>query len=181
MRKASAAWMIAALCGLVWAASPAAFQLIVRQARSFRSLNGFPHDSPEVTLDRTANRIQSAKIAQLQLTALAGPKARMMSFQIDTLSNPEIRIPKGIRLTLNVINIDDDMVHDLYITDRPPPYPSKFDAGKIGTPMLRPYQKMRYSGTALVLKATDPGTLYYVCSVPGHARAGMYGKIVITP
>ena len=174
-------WVAGLLCSLAVAATAGAFQLISRHARSYADLTDFPRDSPQVTLDRHANRIQSATVAQLQLTVMAGPKAKMMSFQIDTLSNPEIRIPKDIQLTLNVVNIDDDMVHDLHITDRPPPYPVKFDAGRLGTPVLKPYKGQRFSGAALILKATRPGTLYYVCSVPGHAHAGMYGRIVIMP
>lgn len=174
--------ILTAIVGSVlWAATPGALQLISRQARSYSSETKFPHDSAQVTLDRQANRIEGAKVAQLELTALAGPKANMMSFQIDTLSNPEIRVAKGTKLTLNVVNVDDDMVHDLFITRRAPPYPEKMEAGRVGTVMLRPYKGKSFSGAELVLKATQPGTLYYVCTIPGHAKGGMYGKIVIAP
>lgn len=172
---------VAILGAMLWAATPGALQMISRQARNYRSEKDFPSDSTQVTLDRQVNRIQSETMAPLQLTALAGPKANMMSFQIDRLSNPEIRIPRGTRLTLNVVNIDDDMVHDLFITRRAPPYPRKLEAGTEGTVMLRPYKGQRFSGAVLILKATQPGTLYYVCTIPGHAKAGMFGKIVITP
>lgn len=169
-----------ALAGVALAAAPG-FRLISRQSRTFASETKFPRSSPELVVDRHDNRIQAGAVASLHLLALAGPKADMMSFQIETLKNPEIRLARGTRLTLSVVNVDDDMAHDLYLTDRPPPYPRRFEAGALGTGVLAPYAHGRYQGAELILQPTTPGTYYYVCTVPGHATAGMWGRIVVAP
>ncbi|HXR98732.1 MAG TPA: plastocyanin/azurin family copper-binding protein [Terriglobales bacterium] len=180
--KSAAKWLILPLLMLSLAvASSAGFDLVSKQAKSYASNAAFPVTSPQLRIDRKTNLISIAAVEDVHLTALAGPKAKMMSFQIDELSNPEIRVPKGTRLTLNVINVDDDMPHNLYLTTQAPPYQRAVGTTPIGTGMLKPQKDGHYTGAALILKAAKPGTYYYVCTVTGHARAGMFGKIVVTP
>ncbi|HET9785334.1 MAG TPA: sulfocyanin-like copper-binding protein [Terriglobales bacterium] len=165
-----------------WAAAgPLPFRLISKQSKQYASQANFPMSSPELRPDRQGNRLSTQAKGKYEVLALAGPKGKMMSFQIETLSNPEIRLPAGSELTLDVVNVDDDMVHDLYLTAQAPPYPLSVPATAIGTAVLKPYKGQGYSGSRLVVEATHAGTVYYVCTVPGHAKKGMYGKIVITP
>lgn len=172
-------WALALAVGLAWAAG-AGFQLVTKQAKSFATTGDFPAASSGLTVDRAANRISIATAGEVHLTALAGPKSKMLSFEIDGLTNPEIRVPAGTRLTLSVANVDDDMLHDLYITAQAPPYPRQISGGTIGTAVLRSYKGKSYAGAVLVVQARQPGTSYYVCTISGHARGGMYGKLVVT-
>lgn len=163
------------------AAASLPFTLLAKQEKQYASQANFPATSPELRADRQDNRIGAGTKGSYHLLALAGPKGKMMSFQVGTLSNPEIRIPVGTKLTLDVVNVDDDMVHDLYLTTVAPPYPQAVAATAIGTAVLKPYKGEQYMAAQLVLQAKRAGTVYYVCTVPGHAKRGMYGKIVITP
>ncbi|MGH9394084.1 MAG: plastocyanin/azurin family copper-binding protein [Terriglobales bacterium] len=167
------------LASVALAAAGARFELVSKHARSYGSASQFPVTSPTLRADRAHNTITVASPGDLHLTALAGPKAAMMSFQIDGLTNPTIEIPLGSRLTLDVVNVDDDMAHNLYLSDQAPPYPKNVASPGLGTQVLKPYKGMRYSGAALIVKAAGPGAAYYLCTVPGHAKAGMYGKIVV--
>ena len=166
-----------------WAAAAAnlPFRLISKQNKQYISQANFPMSSPELRPNRQDNSLSTRVKGKYELLALAGPKGKMMSFQIETLTNPEIRLPAGSELTLDVVNVDDDMVHDLYLTTQAPPYPQAVPATAIGTAVLKPYKGQQYSGSRLVIEATHAGTAYYVCTVPGHAKKGMVGKIVVTP
>lgn len=170
--------VVAGIVAAAWAAG-ARFELVSKQPRTYASNNNFPVTSPALRADRQQNRIEVATAGSVHLTALAGPKANMMSFQIEGLANPEIDLAKGSRLTINVINVDDDMAHNLYLTDQAPPYAQQITAASIGTSTLKPHKAEKYSGSALIVKADAAGTAYYLCTVPGHAKAGMFGKIVV--
>jgi rusticyanin len=167
---------------LAWAAAATLpFRLISKQERQYASQANFPMSSPELRPSRQDNSLSTRVKGKYELLALAGPKGRMMSFQIETLTNPVIRLPAGSELTLDVVNVDDDMVHDLYLTTQAPPYPLSVPATAVGTAVLKPYKGQQYHGYRMVVEATHAGTAYYVCTVPGHAKKGMYGKIVVTP
>lgn len=179
-RIAFAGLVLLALAGGLWAAA-GHFDLISAQPKTYKSGYKFPATSPQLRVDRVHKQISMDTVNNVHITALAGPSSDMFSFQIDLQTNPTIRIPKGSRLTLNVVNLDEDMPHNLYLTTQAPPYPAKFTAGAIGTGTLKPYDGKIYHGADLILQAAEPGTLYYVCTIPGHAKGGMFGKIVITP
>lgn len=179
-RRALLAGCVALMVTLAWAAA-GMFDLISLQAKQYRSSSFFPATSPELVINPKTDQLSLDTVNTIHITVLAGPKSKMMSFRVGELTNPEIRIAKGSRLTLNVINVDDDMEHDFALTTQPPPYPEQVSAGAIATPKLLPYQGDKYSGAVLILKASAAGTEYYVCTVPGHAKAGMYGKITVLP
>lgn len=178
-RAGAAALVLVTAATWVWAAGAAGFDQVSKRNLSYTSSTAFPADSPQLTVDRAQNRITLSSAGPADLTFLAGPQAKMMSFQVGTLTNPEIRVPKGATLTLTVINVDDDMVHDLYLIGQAPPYARSVSASSVGSAVLKPYKGQSYSVTQLVVKASQPGTSYYVCTIPGHAKAGMYGKIVV--
>ena len=162
-------------------AAASGFELISLQAKSYRSSSFFPATSPELVINPKTNQLSLNTVNTIHITLLAGPKSNMMSFRVGELTNPEIRIAKGSRVTFNVVNVDDDMEHSFAITTQPPPYAAQVQGASLATPMLLPYKGQRYSGAVLILQAAAAGTAYYVCTVQGHAQKGMYGKIVILP
>ncbi len=170
------------LAAAAWAAvvsSP--FALVAKSSEQFVSQANFPATSPELRPDAHDNSFSTPAAGEYHILLLAGPRNHMFSFRVGLLTNPEIRVPAGSRLTLNVVNVDSDMVHDLYLTSQPPPYGHVVHATPLGTAVLRPYKGQTYSAASLILKAKHAGTAYYVCTVPGHAQKGMWGKIVVTP
>jgi len=180
-RAGNVALLVALAATLVWAAAGSGFQLISLHAKTYASSSFFPANSPELVINHKTNQLSLNTAGNAHLTLLAGPESNMMSFRADELTNPEIRIAKGSRLTLNIVNVDGDMQHDFSITTQPPPYPAAVSAGAIATPKLPPHAGQPYAGAVLTLKAATAGTAYYLCAVPGHAHAGMYGKITILP
>lgn len=182
MRKWIIGLAVIALVAVAWAAAaPSPFRLLAKSTTSYKSKANFLVTSPELRPNHHDNSFSTDKKGKYHILLLAGPRADMMSFRVGQLTNPEIRVPAGTRLTLNIVNVDDDMVHDLYITSQPPPYGHVVHATPIGSAILRPYKGTTYSAAALVLLAAHAGTAYYVCTVPGHAQHGMWGKIVVTP
>ncbi|MGH9481219.1 MAG: plastocyanin/azurin family copper-binding protein [Terriglobales bacterium] len=171
---------LALLAGLAWAASPR-FRLVSKQLRSYTAARNFPGLSAKLEVDRAANRITASAPGEYQVTARAGPSSDMMSFEIAGMKNPEIRIPQGTQLTLTVINVDDDMAHNLALTTAAPPYPKLIAAPSIASPTLKSHEGQAWSAAILTFRATGVGPAYYLCTVPGHAKAGMFGKITVLP
>lgn len=170
-----------ALTVTLLAAAASGFKLISLQANSYRSSSFFPATSPEMVINPKTNQLSLNTVNTIHITVLAGPTSNMMSFRVGELTNPELRIAKGSRVTFNIVNVDDDMEHSFAITTQPPPYGAQVEGTAIATPLLLPYKGQQYSGAVLILKAAEAGTAYYVCTVPGHAQKGMYGKITILP
>lgn len=111
-------------------------------------------------------------------------------FVIGGLIDPTLNVPKGATIHMTVVNLDDDMYHDLVMTTLSPPYPYMMMQGMMWggdflymMPVLSPANYAAgwapyYSYTvALPSAATN---LWYLCTYPGHAESGMYGAIVTT-
>lgn len=77
--------------------------------------------------------------------------------------NPDLTVPEGAVVQINVVN-GDGAVHDLAI----PEFDVKSD--EIGG---------KGSATAVVFRATKSGTFEYLCTLPGHKAAGMFGKLIV--
>src|SRR6185437_7914291 len=105
------AFLVTLMTTLVWAAAGSGFQLISLQAKTYTSSSSFPAASPELVINHKTNQLSLNTVGNVNITLLAGPESNMMSFRVDELTNPEIRIAKGSRLTLNIVNVDDDMQH----------------------------------------------------------------------
>lgn len=108
------------------------------------------------------------------------------TFRIAGLVNPRLVMPAGARVSIEVINADPDTAHGLVIT-------ASTDATS-WMPMMTARPAFRGSAlwflgnptTAgmhagiLTFTATTPGSYQYLCAVPGHARKGMTGTLIVT-
>jgi rusticyanin len=109
-------------------------------------------------------------------------------FVIGGLIDPTLHIPKGATVHLTVINLDDDMYHDFVATTLGPPYPYMMMQGMMWgrgnflymMPVLSPANYVAGWAPVYSYTMTIPNvmTLWYLCTYPGHAEAGMYGEIV---
>jgi len=106
------------------------------------------------------------------------------TFELHGKVNPTIVLPAGAKLRIKLADADHEMPHGLGVTRKAPPYPENAKAEIkppiAGTGIVQPSE----SAANLHVKSTGwftlkPGTYYYVCPVPGHAKDGMYGKIVV--
>lgn len=77
--------------------------------------------------------------------------------------NPDLVVEEGAVVQINIVNGDGAM-HDLVIPE--------FDvqSNEITGPG---------SATAVVFRASESGTFEYLCSVPGHRAAGMFGRLIV--
>src|SRR3546814_17224509 len=76
--------------------------------------------------------------------------------------NPELKVPEGSVVAITVINGDGAM-HDVAV----PAFNAQSD-NLVGVG----------SATTIVFRANKAGTFEYVCTIPGHKAAGMFGKLV---
>lgn len=77
--------------------------------------------------------------------------------------NPDIQVPENAVVQINVIN-SDGAVHDLAIPD--------FNVASdeiVG----------KGASTAVVFRANKSGTFEYLCTLPGHKAAGMFGNLIV--
>src|SRR3546814_546098 len=75
--------------------------------------------------------------------------------------NPELKVPEGSVVAITVINGDGAM-HDVAV----PEFNAQSDQ-LVGVG----------SATTIVFRANKAGTFEYVCTIPGHKAAGMFGKL----
>lgn len=114
-------------------------------------------------------------------------------FVVYGLINPTLVIPRGTSVQLTVVNLDDDMYHNVAISSIGPPYPYMAMQGMmisqqsqgawISTmPFLPPanYNQGITHEYSYNLTLSSPATLWYLCVYPGHAQTGMYGKLMVT-
>jgi len=144
----------------------------------------------QVPADARVNRTSGTIVfttTSVRLVVVASPAGGPdETFRIAGLVNPSLVVPVGASVHIKVINADPDMAHGLVIT------------GSRGARSWMPMMTARpaFTGSALWFlgnptgagmhagnlnfTATRPGTYWYLCAVPGHARKGMIGKLVVT-
>lgn len=77
--------------------------------------------------------------------------------------NPELRVKEGAVVQINLVN-GDGAIHDIAI----PEFAVKSE------------QVMgKGAATSIVFRATKSGTFEYLCSLPGHKAAGMFGSLIV--
>ncbi|MGQ9425722.1 copper-containing nitrite reductase [Gilvimarinus sp. F26214L] len=77
--------------------------------------------------------------------------------------NPDLRVPEGAVVQINIVN-QDGAVHDIAI----PEFGVKSQQ-VIG----------RGAATAVVFRANKSGEFEYLCTLPGHKAAGMFGALIV--
>ncbi len=122
---------------------------------------------------------------RVQVAVLASPAMPREFFRVAGLADPTIVVPAGARVSIELINADDDMAHGLVVTAN--------GAASSWMPMMtarpafggsalwflgEPTPAGMHAGT-LTFTASAPGTYQYLCPVPGHAREGMEGSFVV--
>ena len=77
--------------------------------------------------------------------------------------NPDLHVPENAVVQINLVN-DDGAIHDIAV----PEFNVKSDniMGK-------------GSATAVVFRATKGGVFEYLCTLPGHKAAGMFGRLIV--
>ena len=116
-------------------------------------------------------------------------------FVISGLINPTLVVPKGATVQFTVINLDEDMYHNLAISSVKP-YMAMMSSmngvmasnwkGDMNTgfsPITMSFLPPTNHGLAheysYTLTFGQSGNLWYLCTYPSHAQDGMYGKIVV--
>lgn len=77
--------------------------------------------------------------------------------------NPDLRVPENAVVLISLVN-GDGAIHDIAVPE--------FGAGSeqvIG----------KGAATAIVFRATKNGVYEYLCTLPGHKAAGMFGKLIV--
>jgi len=118
----------------------------------------------------------------VHLSVLAGP-AGDLDFSIGGLENPTLQARSGTQVIVHFTNIDPAVNHSMSFLATAPPYPGEV----MGDPAFAGAETpdahmgtMPGDSATFTFTASTAGTYYYICHVPGHAAAGMYGKFVVT-
>ncbi|HWK69825.1 copper-containing nitrite reductase [Pollutimonas sp. M17] len=77
--------------------------------------------------------------------------------------NPDLQVPSDAVVQINVIN-GDGAIHDIAV----PEFAAKSD-----------HITGKGAATAIVFRANKDGTFEYLCTLPGHKAAGMFGKLIV--
>lgn len=159
--------------GPVTTSNPAAAQALVQQLAAGADIN------------RQTNTI-TYHTAQVALAALGSPDGQQdMTWNVNGLVNPTVVIPKGAQVTVHFFDADIGTPHGWELTTTPPPYPSMVMMDvQVAFPgafaMPAPgATAQQWFGRTLQFTAADAATYYYLCPVPGHAKQGMFGKLVV--
>ncbi len=119
--------------------------------------------------------------SSIQLVVETGPKRDMMSYRIQGLRNPSLKVKAGAILHILFVNTDDDMFHSLRFTAKVAPFDAKIgNTSSVGSGDLAHMSTKSFFGQEFTLKGPKKkGTYSYVCTTAGHAAAGMYGTITV--
>lgn len=77
--------------------------------------------------------------------------------------NPDLQVAEGAVVQINIIN-GDGAIHDFAIPE------FNVQSDQI---------MQKGSATAIVFRASKSGTFEYLCTLPGHKAAGMFGKLIV--
>jgi rusticyanin len=176
-----------------WMSTPGqsiSIQAAIQAMHSVPSYAKVISNTKTVTLDSQAVSIVALAMMPDKAVNLTGTERPSYStgdvFVIDGLINPRLMIPAGASVQFTVVNLDDDMYHNLVVSAYGPPYPymtmGAMMSGGYRTPFLPPadYSQAVAHEYSYTLSFNQPGTLWYLCTYPSHAESGMYGEITVT-
>ncbi len=133
---------------------------------------------PGATVDRAAKTI-TFQGSNVRFTAVAGPPGGPeLSFEIAGMVNPQIVVPQGARVTVQVINGDTAAPHDFVVSRTVDGSPAFAGAASA---VLATAQGTAMPSAGIAFIASTAGSFVYQCTVPGHAQSGMQGKFLVTP
>jgi rusticyanin len=137
------------------------------------------------TLDRTANTITFTGPAVTIPVVASPPGGQDETFRIAGMTNPTIVVPAGTRVTLELANADEGMVHNWVLSSAEPPFgwTSMMEPVAFGavTATLPEATSSAVPSATITFDAATAGRFAYLCTVPGHAEEGMFGSFVVTP
>jgi rusticyanin len=126
--------------------------------------------------------------ARVELVAMGSPPGNPdETWNIAGMVNPTVHIHTGAQVTVHFFNADadKDTWHGWLLTTARPPYPRQV-AQRVplafpgaGARPVHGETAHRWFGRTVHFIAARAGTYYYLCQVPGHARMGMYGELVV--
>ena len=118
---------------------------------------------------------------QADIFVHTGPDEDMLSFRIQGLRNPTLIVKPGATLHFTFANTDDDMLHDIRFGTLQTAYPvTPSKDGTVGSDALPHKTDTSVSAeTFTIVAPTKPGAYSYFCSMKGHAKGGMFGKVVV--
>ena len=129
------------------------------------------HDAPAAQTGQTItvdlSFVESDDFRTLAFNALPGEEG----------SNPTINMEVGDKVVFNVVN-DGISFHSFGVTADAEGFGGIVPGSEIGT-MSNPL-KPGEGGSAEFI-ASEEGTYYYICTVPGHREQGMVGQIIVGP
>lgn len=145
------------------------------------SLQNATVDQANNTITYTGKTLKIVALGGAMDNSKSGPAEK---FIIGGLTNPTLQIPKGAKVTLELINEDTDMPHGIEVTNAQPPYGymSMMQGGIYPGSFIPPIPEAgsnSYPVASSTFIANQTGTYYYFCEYPGHAAEGMYGQIVV--
>ncbi len=104
---------------------------------------------------------------------------------VDGPGGPTVSVPAGATITADFADGDPGHPHRFELTAAAPPHPRMaMMAGPIAArgafimPVPPPEGNLWYAAT-VGFHAPPPGTYCMICPVPGHARQGMWAKLVV--
>lgn len=171
-------------------------QTIPSYAKANSSSNSIAFSSQDISIPVLAIMPDRA----INLTGMQPPTySHDDVFVIYGLINPTLFIPAGATVHFSIVNLDDDMYHNIAVSSISPPYPymsmqgmmsSYWSSGRSGSttfpvmsmmPFLPPadYNQGLAHEYSYSLTFSQAGTFWYLCTYPGHAQSGMYGQLVV--
>lgn len=134
------------------------------------------------SVDRTARQITFSG-STVSFAAVAS-EAGMYSFEIAGMANPTVTVPVGARVSIDVVNADDDMAHGLVVTAaEPASWMPMMGTGPAfpgaGVMALGEPTSAGLHAATITFTAETPGRYSYLCAVSDHARRGMLGSFIV--
>jgi rusticyanin len=133
----------------------------------------------------TKNHRISFSGSTVHLIVVASPSSRIETFRAAGMVNPTIVVPKGARVSIEIINADPDTAQGLVVTNGtsassrvPMMTTTRAFPGSALWFLGEPTSAGMHSGT-ITFTASASGTYQYLCAVPGYARNGMFGKFLV--
>lgn len=155
---------------------------VISAAAARRMGNALPRGA---TVDRARHRIVFAGSDE-PIDVVGSPVGqRDETFRIGSLVDPTIVVPEGSAVHIAFVNADPGMSHNFVLTSATPPFayeammqaPPAFPAAT--TALLAPLSGNVAQRMDTSFVATAAGTYTYLCTVPGHAQRGMYGRFIV--